>query len=1331
MLRDAARMMARDGDSRLWNAIRKFTESVPQAVRDFVKEQYGDVSEDELLDEIFAFGLCEGSAEKTRAFLRGRGLYGSGAADWYRRAWDAVKDLWRKVRELFGGRYADMGVLESYERMSAEEIGEALRGLLMGGKEIKRGSHSKGGKRVGAAAGSAVRVPHSEESSAYGLLQNPAAKLQLDEKRTKDLASKLRKELNTGSLAERYSGGLGKIVGKIKKTLGLLPQGSWNSFYQEYETPNGTLTIRIGDHQTTEERFVGHNNSDYNVNLVMGKNADAIVVGFTPRESGVYSEVVYPTSEFDDARRGQTVREILQGVLHALETGEFRKGERGVLTVRQVPRARFMFIGEQGARNNELNEEERNIVERAKKDRTYMKAPNGRPTKLTEKQWAQVRTKAFKSWFGDWEIAAKVKAIKGVSPISLDKQHPMSQKEAEATVEKLENGVNKHDGREVTWVKSSIGKILRHKGFDASILVPKLKEVYDESIPLLSESEEHKEGHKSHPNFRGYHHYVGKVNYDGTEYYVRFTIQELNTHKQDFVPNQLHSTFVSEVKIYSANTRVNTGNTPATTNISTTTDAKLAQFFEKATIASENSSKVVDENGEPLVVYHGSQAPGFTQFHTEGGTHYKRSKKTGAWFSSDRAIAYYYTTKQDYDQAKDVDFSIPDNERRPWDGSVYPTFLNLKNPYVVDGHGDSFDEIILNGRKRTTDSIARAVRRGDFGQGYDSVIFKNVYDLEEGTQMVAFSPNQIKSATDNNGDFSTEDDIRFRLGDGPYTDAEVSYENDPRAKFVGRPVRTKKQQAEFAARERRRMLDTARELAKKLGIASEVEIRQDASGLTGRMASAKGWFDPKTGKIVIITSNHTSAEDIAATILHEGVAHYGLRKLFGPHFDTFLDNVYRNAEEGIRRKIAAMAARNGWNFRTATEEYLASLAEDTNFEHVGYSWWSKIKRFFIDMLHDLGLPGFEGREPLTDNELRYILWRSYRNLTTDGGRNGLFGVAEDIAMQHRLQVGNYAPQTDNGGRVAESGEGDKENTDRNRATNSKTKRGGTVVPVGEAAKIRKGLESLAKEYDNAPNKTHGLITNIGIELGIHTKNASDYKTFELPNGDIVTIRLSNHNSVASNFGNNGLSIVFGRGRNRGLREAGESEVVEFFYSDKELNRMDGHPIPAIIRDISHFLATGEYRGTVPSTYVNSTFTDTDGTRKTRVETWEEYQNRLEEDRQDSSGLLFRSTIEEPEDGVARDYYERRVREPNRGGSVKRGENLMWRLHKEYIDSMSALQAFTDGVLKETGGALSSGEDAYKAENAMSSKNKAQTEVYDRDFFAPLLDAVDGFADRIL
>lgn len=49
-----------------------------------------------------------------------------------------------------------------------------------------------------------------------------------------------------------------------------------------------------------------------------------------------------------------------------------------------------------------LNTEERSILARARDRGDYMLAPGGQPTRLTEKQWAQVRTKAFLAWYGDW-----------------------------------------------------------------------------------------------------------------------------------------------------------------------------------------------------------------------------------------------------------------------------------------------------------------------------------------------------------------------------------------------------------------------------------------------------------------------------------------------------------------------------------------------------------------------------------------------------------------------------------------------------------------------------------------------------------------------------------------------------------------------------------------------------------------------------------------------------------------------------------------------------------------------------------------------------------------
>lgn len=54
-------------------------------------------------------------------------------------------------------------------------------------------------------------------------------------------------------------------------------------------------------------------------------------------------------------------------------------------------------------RKNSITEEMQFIKTKAQSDGTFMLAPNGEPTNLTERQWLQVRTESFKEWFGDWE----------------------------------------------------------------------------------------------------------------------------------------------------------------------------------------------------------------------------------------------------------------------------------------------------------------------------------------------------------------------------------------------------------------------------------------------------------------------------------------------------------------------------------------------------------------------------------------------------------------------------------------------------------------------------------------------------------------------------------------------------------------------------------------------------------------------------------------------------------------------------------------------------------------------------------------------------------------
>ena len=193
----------------------------------------------------------------------------------------------------------------------------------------------------------------------------------------------------------------------------------------------------------------------------------------------------------------------------------------------------------------------------------------------------------------------------------------------------------------------------------------------------------------------------------------------------------------------------------------------------------------------------------------------------------------------------------------------------------------------------------------------------------------------------------------------------------------------------------------ANDLARQMHVEGEVEVVTSTEGLTGRQAKAKGWYDVRTGRVTIVLPNNKNAADVRETVFHEVVAHKGLRNLVGEeHFNTFLDNVYNNAEEGIKQTIDEMAEKkyNG-DKRKATEEYMAHLAEDGEYvkpENQGF--FAKVRDFLTDLLRKVGIKlGFK----LTDNDLRYILWRSWKGLAErDGG--SVFEKAEDVKMQHEL-----------------------------------------------------------------------------------------------------------------------------------------------------------------------------------------------------------------------------------------------------------------------------------------------------------------------------------------
>jgi hypothetical protein len=140
----------------------------------------------------------------------------------------------------------------------------------------------------------------------------------------------------------------------------------------------------------------------------------------------------------------------------------------------------------------------------------------------------------------------------------------------------------------------------------------------------------------------------------------------------------------------------------------------------------ENASKVVDENGEPLVVYHGSKNVNFNTFKYD----YLRKPDNGFFFTSDKEYAKQY-------------------------GDVRGFFLSIKNPNLtnIPLNIDSVETLLTVNYKIGTDGI----------KGYDDTnTNENLYN-SKGQEYVALRSNQIKSATDNTGTFNAEsDDIRYR-----------------------------------------------------------------------------------------------------------------------------------------------------------------------------------------------------------------------------------------------------------------------------------------------------------------------------------------------------------------------------------------------------------------------------------------------------------------------------------------------------------------------------------------------------------------------------------------
>jgi len=157
-------------------------------------------------------------------------------------------------------------------------------------------------------------------------------------------------------------------------------------------------------------------------------------------------------------------------------------------------------------------------------------------------------------------------------------------------------------------------------------------------------------------------------------------------------------------------------------------------------------SKVVDKDGKPLVLYHGtSKDVDFNKF---------KVPRNGVWLTPDPNIASMYAKENDSQDFKRIDGKFVATNKA---SRVMPVWANISNPYTLTQEDlESFGDDYQKDQKVLFDRLRK--------EGYDGAHIEGVIGEYDDVWVVLDSPTQIKSATGNRGTFdASKADIRYSL----------------------------------------------------------------------------------------------------------------------------------------------------------------------------------------------------------------------------------------------------------------------------------------------------------------------------------------------------------------------------------------------------------------------------------------------------------------------------------------------------------------------------------------------------------------------------------------
>lgn len=512
-------------------------------------------------------------------------------------------------------------------------------------------------------------------------------------------------------------------------------------------------------------------------------------------------------------------------------------------------------------------EELEGIKKRAEAEGKFMKAPNGEDTKLSEDQWLEVRSRTFKDWFGDWELPhQEVKVVEASSEHGFGniKEARIWAKENIARVYSDEETRGKG---EIRISRSAIDKFLNESSISKSSSLDAHLSTVKVLPTVISNSiigEKHSDYTKDSDGLRSEQSAInsdvtilrlfGAININGDIYRVKTTLKK--DTRESGLPSKAYSYETTKIELIAGNLGkpIENSKDDASNTINSIPATKLLKdvekSYEKGKYLLDDYSKVVDENGEPMVVYHGTPNKDFFKFDIDSPSLNGRGEGKGFYFIADYDIAKKYAGKY---------------------GRVIPAFLNVRRFW------SGFDSLSPEEKKTYLSELNDEKAYNKLG----------IDAFHVGGQLIVRRPNQIKSATDNVGSFSGDsDDIRFRRG-------KVTEEMD----------------TEYMDAVKRGDMEAAQRLVNEAAKLNGYDVSSEYQGTSAFNGSApygNDYFSTKEERKAAFENDEFEGDTTLGDYIDSGIDPMNLDLLLNQrsyqHADAYRKEAISNIKDVIRRK---------------------------------------------------------------------------------------------------------------------------------------------------------------------------------------------------------------------------------------------------------------------------------------------------------------------------------------------------------------------------------------------------------------------------------------------